>query len=122
MRVHHLAFRTDDVGRLERFYDGVLGLGLLRRTPSGGVWLDSHGTIVMLEPRGAEEPKVAPGTMDLVAFAIEPAERAEIEGRLARAGVPIEARTAYTLYLRDPDGRRLGLSSYPDELGRGDLG
>jgi hypothetical protein len=30
--------------------------------------------------------------------------------------VPIEDRTAYTLYVRDPDGRRIGLSSYPDEL------
>ena len=47
---------------------------------------------------------------ELVAFAISPDE----VGRLK--GWPIEARTAFTLYVRDPDGRRIGLSAYPDPL------
>ena len=57
MRIHHLAFRSGDIARLERFYVEVLGL--------------------------------------------------------ARAGVAVEAATEFTLYVRDPDGRRVGLSSYP---------
>jgi catechol 2,3-dioxygenase-like lactoylglutathione lyase family enzyme len=34
------------------------------------------------------------------------------EARLQEAGIPIDDRTAYTLYVRDPDGHRVGLSVY----------
>jgi len=37
---------------------------------------------------------------------------------LQAAGVRIEDRTAYTLYLRDPDGHRVGLSVYRFDVGR----
>jgi glyoxylase I family protein len=113
VRVHHVAFRTDDVPALERFYAEVLGLPVIRRNEQNrSIWLDAEGSIVMLEEREPGEPKVPPGSKDLVAFTVS---RATIE-RLEAAGVAIEARTAYTLYVRDPDGRRIGLSSYPDEL------
>jgi catechol 2,3-dioxygenase-like lactoylglutathione lyase family enzyme len=42
----------------------------------------------------------------------------EWEERLQAAGVRIEDRTAYTLYLRDPDGHRVGLSVYRFDVGR----
>ncbi len=109
--IHHLAFRTADLGRLERFYVDVLGLVVSRRSERS-VWLDAGGTILMLERAESDEPAVPPGAMDLVAFAAT----AETKERLATAGVPIEGRTAYSLYFRDPDGRRLGISSYPDGL------
>ena len=35
------------------------------------------------------------------------------EDRLAAAGVPIDDRTDTTLFIRDPDGHRVGLSVYP---------
>jgi hypothetical protein len=50
------------------------------------------------------------------AFAIEAGDRARVEARLASAGTAVEARTGFTLYVRDPDGRRLGLSAYPTPL------
>jgi len=34
------------------------------------------------------------------------------EERLAATGIAIEDRTAHTLYLRDPDGHRVGLTTY----------
>ena len=34
------------------------------------------------------------------------------EARLQEAGIAIDDRTAYTLYVRDPDGHRVGLSVY----------
>jgi catechol 2,3-dioxygenase-like lactoylglutathione lyase family enzyme len=34
------------------------------------------------------------------------------EARLQEAGIPVDERTAYTLYVRDPDGHRVGLSVY----------
>ena len=34
------------------------------------------------------------------------------EERLRAAGVAVEDRTAYTLYFRDPDGHRVGVSVF----------
>lgn len=116
MRIHHVAFRTDDLDALEHFYARVLGLQVVRRSPGRSVWLDAGGSILMLERCGDGEPAVPDDSMELVAFAIAPKDRADVAARLASAGLRIEARTAYTLYVRDPDGRRVGLSSYPDEL------
>jgi catechol 2,3-dioxygenase-like lactoylglutathione lyase family enzyme len=119
MRLHHLAFRTADLARLERFYTDVLGLAVVRRDEARSVWLDAGGTVVMLEVRDANEPAPPAGSKELVAFAIEGEEHAEYMDRLARAGVAIEASTDFTMYVRDPDGRRVGLSSYPAALVRG---
>lgn len=116
MRVHHLAFRTRDLARLERFYVEALGLAVIRRHATRSVWLDAGGSIVMLELRDEEEPGVVAGSQEMVAFAVAPETRALCTERLARAGVAIEASTDFTLYVRDPDGRRIGLSSYPAKL------
>lgn len=117
MRVHHLAFRTPDLERLERFYAGVLGLDVLRRTPGRSVWLDLAGTILMLEQQEPIEPAVHPATKELVCFSIDAHDGRAFAERLEAAGTPIEERTAFTLYFRDPDGRRLGASAYPVALG-----
>lgn len=116
MRVHHLAFRTGDLGRLERFYVDALGLAVIRRQDGRSTWLDAGGTIVMLELRDEGEVEHPAGSKELVAFTIEPDMRALCTERLGRAGVAIEATTDFTLYVRDPDGRRIGLSSYPARL------
>ena len=97
---------------LERFYAGTLGLTVTRRTEGLSVWLDAGGSILMLELRDEGEPGVPPGSKELVAFAVSP----EVLARVKEARIEIEARTSYTLYVRDPDGRRIGLSSYPHEL------
>jgi catechol 2,3-dioxygenase-like lactoylglutathione lyase family enzyme len=111
MRVHHIAFRTADVARLEAFYTGVLGFTVARRQGDYSVWLDAGGALLMLERAEPGEPPVPHGSMELVAFAAPP----EHEARLAAAGIAIEARTAFTVYFRDPDGRRIALSHYPLE-------
>jgi glyoxylase I family protein len=117
MRVHHLAFRTADVPRLEAFYRDVCGLSPAARPGPAGesVWLAADATWVMLEPRGPGEPGVSEGSKDLVAFAIAADERRRFLARLARAGVPVEHETPFTLYFRDPDGRRVAVSHYPDQ-------
>ncbi len=51
-----------------------------------------------------------PGSLDLLAFATD--DLATAEATCTEAGVTIEGRTMYTLYIRDPDGRRVGLSIY----------
>jgi hypothetical protein len=35
-----------------------------------------------------------------------------MRARFDAARLPIEGETAYTIYVRDPDGRRVGVSSY----------
>ena len=110
MRLHHLAFRTRDLAALESFYAEVLALPVLRRSDRS-VWLDAEGTILMLERSEPDEPTSDPRSMDLVCFGVTP-------GFLARlAEVAIEGRTDSTLYFQDPDGRRIGVSAYPDTLG-----
>jgi catechol 2,3-dioxygenase-like lactoylglutathione lyase family enzyme len=116
MRIHHIAFRTADLPRLEAFYRDVLELSVLARKESGSVWLDASGTILMLEARHPDEPAVPPGAMDLVAFAIDAAVGASFVARLSARSVAIEARTDATLYFRDPDGRRIAVSAFPEAL------
>jgi glyoxylase I family protein len=129
---HHLAVQCADLGRCERFYREVLGLPVLRRwpLPGGGdrsVWLSvgSEPGFLALErvdgvtagrPVGPEQPwrDGQPG-LHLLALRIEPGERRGWEERLAAAGVPVVHRTRWTLYVRDPEGNRIGLSHWPEE-------
>jgi glyoxylase I family protein len=113
MRIHHLALRTRDLDRLERFYVDVVGLPVSSRHAARGVWLDADGTFVMIELATADEPAIVRGTMELVAFGIAATDLAACLARLASAGVTVEGRTEYTHYFRDPDGRRVALSHYP---------
>jgi glyoxylase I family protein len=114
MRIHHIALRTRDVRRLRAFYEDGLGLAVTRENSEGSVWLDAGGTILMLEPSEEAEPGIAPRSRELIAFAVVPKDREDLEARLASHGIAIEARTDFTLYFRDPDGRRIGLSHYPE--------
>ncbi|HSY23307.1 MAG TPA: VOC family protein [Polyangiaceae bacterium] len=118
--VHHIAFRSPDVDRLERFYAGVLRLDVVRRNDErGSVWLRAGSTLLMLEradPGEAPALQTRRDSLELVAFAIDARDRASWRERLAEASVSIEAETAHTLYFRDPDGRRIGVSSYPQHL------
>jgi glyoxylase I family protein len=116
VRIHHIALRTTNIARLTAFYRDVVGLPVADGAEARGersVWLSLGEAWVMVEAREPGEPEVSAGTMDLIAFAILPSERATFEARLARAGVVIEGRTPFTLYFRDPDGRRVGVSHYP---------
>ena len=111
VRVHHIAIRTCDLARLEKFYVAVVGLPVLRRDDArGSVWLDASGLVIMLERAGDGEPTASARANDLVAFAAD--DLASWRDRLARAGLAIEAETAHTLYFRDPDGRRIAVSVY----------
>ena len=114
MRIHHVALRTADLPRLEAFYVGVLGLTVSRRDGTRSTWLAAGDSIVMLERAAEGEPPVAEGTMEMVAFGIAKEERAEYMHRLRTAGIAVDGETGFTVYVRDPDGRRVGLSHYPE--------
>jgi glyoxylase I family protein len=112
--IHHLALRVSDPERSRRFYAELLGLRELRRfeEEDGGlrsVWLAAGPTVLMLERRlkGA-----GPDMGSAHVLALSVASLPEWEARLHGAGVGVDDRTAYTLYVRDPDGHRVGLSVY----------
>lgn len=122
--VHHLAVQVRDLARAEAFWCGVLGLEPVRRQDDGegqprSTWveIDELGTFIALErvaPATPPGPFVSPTTgAHLVALRIARDERAAWIAKLEAAGFAIERRTPYTIYVRDPDGTRVGLSHYP---------
>jgi glyoxylase I family protein len=123
--VHHLAVQCHDLAACERFYAGTLGLPVLRRWPAEGggdrsVWLDlGAGAFLALE-RASSPPAERPwrdgqAGLHLVALRIGASERGAWLERLARAGVPVVEQSRWTIYLRDPEGNRIGLSHHPEE-------
>ena len=123
--VHHLAIAVRDLAAAAAFYEAVLGLPVLRRWPATdgaatdrSVWLDlGGGTFLALERTAgaaAAGDDQTPG-FQVLALRISPGARADWEARFAAAGVPVVHRTAYTIYLRDPEGNRVGLSHWPEE-------
>jgi glyoxylase I family protein len=116
MRVHHLALRVRDLERAAAFYGGLLGLPELRRFEEEGrlrsVWLGAGDAVLMLE-RALKGPGPEAGSAHVLAFAVDDLPR--WEARLAGAGVGVADRTAYTLYVNDPDGHRVGLTAYGTE-------
>ena len=123
MRVHHVAIQVANLEACAKFYREVLGLEPVEAPRDGVAWFRMGEALLMLEPvDGAvlAEPFATdrPG-MHLLALAIAPDARSEWEQRLLRASEAIEHRTAFTIYLRDPEGNRIALSSWPEP---GDLG
>ena len=112
--VHHLALRTRNLPRLEAFYTHVLGLSVRSRDETRSVWLEAGHTLVMLETASDDEPDIPPHTRELIAFTIAPEMRAPCTDLLKAWGVAVDDETRFTIYFRDPDGRRVALSHYPN--------
>ena len=125
---HHLAIQVNDLARAERFYEEVLGLQILRRWPwedgregERSLWLSvgPRDEFIALEACDAARPETPfrdpHGGLHLLSLRIDAKDRAAWEEKLVQRGVEIVHRTRWTLYLRDPEGNRIGLSHYPEE-------
>jgi catechol 2,3-dioxygenase-like lactoylglutathione lyase family enzyme len=131
---HHLAIQVRDLPGAERFYVEVLGLPVVRRWPredglpgERSLWLSvgqagspAHGDeFIALEACDVERPATPfrdpHGGLHLLSLRIPAADRGAWEQRLQGLGIEMVHRTRWTLYLRDPEGNRIGLSHYPDE-------
>lgn len=118
--LHHIALGARDVEAVARFYREVLGLPeVARHSGADGalrsIWLASGASVLMVERTEALERRVqgvGAGPF-LIAFAVTPAERVEVERALEQGGVPIESRSAQSSYFRDPEGNRVAVSHYP---------
>jgi glyoxylase I family protein len=125
LAVHHVAIKVRDLARAEKFFVQTLGLMVLRRWPAQegqgerSIWLDlGAGAFLALEKSSTDGGALAaddPG-LHLLALRIERAERPAWIERLAKAGVPVYDQTAFTIYCRDPEGNRIGLSHWPDPV------
>lgn len=130
--LHHIALGAADVERTSDFYRRVLGLReVTRHTDHQGelrsIWIDLGSAVLMIE-RTDESPSAArapthPTTTDTASttsavsgfflLAIRTANLEAAEESLTKSGIPIESRTAMTLYFRDPEGNRVALSQHP---------
>jgi catechol 2,3-dioxygenase-like lactoylglutathione lyase family enzyme len=125
---HHIAVQVRDLTAAEAFYGGILGLRIIKRWPletgeDRALWLDlGDGSFLALERADpAASPPSEQGFLDghagwhLVALRIPVEERQSWETHLSRHGVPVVHRSRWTLYVRDPDGNRVGLSHHPHD-------
>lgn len=117
MSVHHVALRSPDPAGLAAFYARVLDLPERRRADDAeglfSVWLDLGGTLLMVE-RGQRRSRDE--GWDGVFLTAEAGAGERWLASWRALGIEPEGRTAYTLYARDPEGNRFGVSSYPEAL------
>jgi catechol 2,3-dioxygenase-like lactoylglutathione lyase family enzyme len=109
-RIDHVAVETEDPDATAAFYERVLGARIVK-TEGHPVMAYLGATAFAFHERGGPGPHTAVRVSD--------DERAEIERRLAEAGIEAEERDhdiAVGLFFRDPDGRQLEAITY----GRGD--
>ena len=122
---HHLAIQVYDLERALGFYRDLLGFPELQRhfRDDGSlrsVWVAlPDGGFIALEtcaepPQTEPFRRAAPGYL-LLALRIDPQARHDVERELASHGVEIVHRTRWTLYVRDPEGNRIGLSHHPHD-------
>lgn len=114
MRVHHVALRVRELETSANFYANVIGLPRIEAPRSGVVWFGMGEAILMLEPRdSSSEDSFEPGIF-VLALSIGAFERDSRRDKLVAHGVTIERESAYSIYIRDPDGNRIALSHYPE--------
>ncbi|TGK15622.1 glyoxalase [Leptospira fluminis] len=109
--IHHIAIATEDPVLLKNFYERLPNLRFEKDHfyPDGKLrssWFLAGHTRLMIE---RENRKLGPHA--LVFSAETPEIRKRVESLLESK---IEDRTEFTVYFRDPDGNRLGYSSYPN--------
>ncbi len=113
MKIHHIAFRVADLQVSTDFYRDILAFPVRREDRPRSVWLEiDDESVLMLETRTDGESSVPEGSMELVAFRVDRATKERIRDLCCRLGC-FDGETEHTIYLRDPDGRRIGISTYP---------
>lgn len=120
-RAHHLALGARDPAALASFYAETFALSeVARHLDDAGevrsIWLDLGGEILLMIERaeGHRAPHPAAPTPGWFLLALRPLQPTLDDGLawLAAHDIPVESRTGFTLYVRDPEGNRVALSWY----------
>jgi catechol-2,3-dioxygenase len=121
LRIHETCLYADDLGAMEQFYTGVLGLRKVSEMSPRGLTLrvNAQSVLLIFNPQQTKEPHplvpshgaTGPGHC---AFTIEPRDLDAWRKHLASSGKPIEKETtwetgAISLYFRDPAGNSIEL-------------
>ena len=110
--IHHVALRADDVEETAAFYRKLFGLVVVSDQRPRSLWLRlDDRSVLMIEAREPGEPPVSDGAKDMFALAVDEDTRKRILEYASAAGC-LDGQTEHTVYLRDPDGRRVGASTY----------
>jgi glyoxylase I family protein len=125
--MHHLALQVRDVRGVVAFYRDVLGLPEVARhhQPDGSlrsVWLSlrAGGTAADGFLAVEQATRSGPGAggqrpgLSMVALRIAPEARRSARAALEARGVAVVRETAWTFYVRDPEGTLVGLSHHPE--------
>lgn len=119
--LHHVALKAKDVAHTALFYRDVLGMDELKRHDDDrglrSIWLQLGDQILMVERSDGHAAPVEPFDADppgwhLLALRIPRADREAWASHLEAQQVAIVHQTDFTLYVRDPEGHRIGLSWY----------
>lgn len=122
-RIDHFVLTVSDLDETVRFYSGVLGMEAVtfgdgrRALAFGEQKINLHEAGKEFEPKAA---RPAPGSADFCLITRTPLD--EVVGNLVANGVevlqgPVEKTGALgamdSVYIRDPDGNLVEISSYP---------
>ena len=111
-QLHHLAFRTPQLERLCRFYETLFNWKPVHEQAGYSRWYRLGALTLMIEMAAAGEPPLPTGSGEFFCLRVSVEEKVAFRARLQSLGVALEDATEHTLYFRDPDGRRIGVSSY----------
>ncbi|MCZ8343489.1 MAG: VOC family protein [Leptospira sp.] len=109
--IHHIAIGTENPQILAEFYLKIPGTNLSKKFfyESGklrSVWIECGSLLLMFETGKKEAPKA-------LVLGLE----GEIESwKIFLESTAIVQKTDFTYYFLDPDGNRLGLSTYPKNI------
>jgi len=128
--IGEIALRVNDLDRMQRFYQEVIGLPLMRRDPNCAFFriadgFAGHTQVLALFDRsgtpGYSGPNAASSTIDHIAFEISLSDFAPELARLKALGLEVEtAEHAWvhwrSLYVADPEGNQVELVSYDESV------
>ena len=120
----HVELTVADVGRSIRWYREVLGLRRAHEEAWGDfpAVLEANGTGVALFPRDADDPAPPPDQLRHVAFRTSRRGLETAKAELGARGIAFEERdygVAWSVYLPDPDGHLVEITTYQVSTGTG---
>jgi catechol-2,3-dioxygenase len=126
--IGEIALRVNNLDVMQKFYEEVIGLPLMIRTPNSAFFkiaegYSGHTQVLALFDRsgtvGYRGTDAATSTLDHIAFEIALADLANEQARLAALGFEVEVAEHEwvhwrSLYLIDPEGNQVELVCYDE--------
>ena len=113
MKLHHLAFRCNDYQRVSLFYKNLFKLKEIFSQQEYSVWLKGSDDLVfMFEKAAPEEARPESNNHELICFYAKTNEKKAMIDELKSQNIEIESQTEKTIYFRDPENRKIGISDF----------